>query len=173
MQRPWRSPIEIPGLLKKYLSGKTFCEIGCGEGDLLKKFAKYADKAYGIEHNPTYFPALDKVSAECDNVELIKGFISLAPNQKGTLRVEDLPKADVYYFWINPDADSFLVDKLPPSTMIIHKAGFNKPWLEKTFSQHKGKQEYINFTSNEHCIYPDGFVVDSNTPFVLGIFHKA
>ena len=54
MERPWRSPIEIPELVKDYLKGKTFCEIGCGEGDLLREFAKYADKAYGIEHNSDY-----------------------------------------------------------------------------------------------------------------------
>ena len=72
MERPWRSPIEIPSLLKEYLKGKTFCEIGCGEGDLLREFAKYADKAYGIEHNSDYLEALDKVNDECDNVEVIK-----------------------------------------------------------------------------------------------------
>lgn len=172
MERPWRSPIEIPGLVKNYLKGKTFCEIGCGEGDLLKEFAKYADKAYGIEHNSDYFQALDKVNDEHDNIEVIKGFISIYPNQEGDLKIEDIPKADVYYFWISEGTDEILIDKLPPSTIIIHKAGFNKPWLEKTFGQHEGIQEYIDFTSNEVCTYPNGWVCDENTPLVLGIFHK-
>ena len=172
MERPWRSPIEIPGLVKDYLKGKTFCEIGCGEGDLLKEFTKYADKAYGIEHNPEYFQALDKVNNEHDNIEVIKGFISIYPNQEGDLKIEDIPKADVYYFWISEGTDEILIDKLPPSTIIIHKAGFNKPWLEKTFGQHEGIQEYIDFTSNEVCTYPNGWVCDENTPLVLGVFHK-
>ena len=45
MERPDRSPIEIPEILKYYVKDKVFCEIGCGEGDLLRIFAKYAKKA--------------------------------------------------------------------------------------------------------------------------------
>jgi len=172
MKRPWRSPIEIPKLLKEQLKGKTFCEIGCGEGDLLKEFAKYADKAYGIEHNSKYFNALDVVDNECDNVEVIKKSIEIYQGQGGDIQIEDIPKADIYYFWISEGADEILIDKLPPSTMVIHKAGFNKPWLEKTFGKHKGEQEYIEFTSNEVCTYPNGWVCDETTPLVLGIFHK-
>lgn len=172
MERPWRSPIEIPSLLKEHLKGKTFCEIGCGEGDLLREFAKYADKVYGIEHNSDYFEALDKVNDECDNVEVIKKSIEIYPGQGGDMSIDDIPKTDVYYFWISEGADEILIDKLPPSTMCIHKAGFNKPWLEKTFSQHDGEQEYIEFTSNEVCTYPNGWVCDENTPLILGIFHK-
>lgn len=172
MERPWRSPIEIPGLLKKYLKGKTFCEIGCGEGDLLREFAKYADKAYGIEHNVKYFDQLDKVDKETSNIEIIKKSIEIYEGQGGDIQIEDIPKADVYYFWISEGADERLIEKLPPSTMVIHKAGFNKPWLEKTFGKYEGVQEYIDFTSNEVCTYPNGWVCDKNTPLVLGIFHK-
>ena len=61
MERPFRSPIEIPELVKDYLKGKTFCEIGCGEGDLLREFAKYADKVYGVEHDSKFFPNLSEL----------------------------------------------------------------------------------------------------------------
>ena len=84
MERPWRSPIEIPELLKDYLKGKTFCEIGCGEGDLLREFAKYADKAYGIEHNSDYFNELDKVNKKIfyDNLSKIGYVMKKTENSK-------------------------------------------------------------------------------------------
>ena len=177
MERPDRSPIEIPEILKNYVKDKVFCEIGCGEGDLLRIFAKYAKKAYGIERTPEYFPALDKLDDEMDNVEIIKKYVEIYPKDHpyyagGDLKIEDIPKADVYYFWISEGADEILLDKLPESTMIIHKEGFKKNWLENTFEKHHGKIEYINFTSKEECSYGDGWVFDENTPMVLGLLHK-
>ncbi len=163
MKRPNRSPIEIPELVKKYLYGKTFCEIGCCEGDLLEQFAKYADKAIGIEISRSYKDKLLLLEKKYKNIEIIMGnFFDI-----------EIPICDVYYFWIMPEYDAELI-KILPNTLIIHKALFNKPWLENEFNKYEHRKiEYINFVSDEEPNWPrpkDN--ITKNTPLVIGILHK-
>lgn len=160
MLRPQRSPIEIPELVKEYIRGKIFCEIGCAEGDLLRLFAKYAKEAIGIECKPRFFPKLWELESEYFNVRII---------QADALRMS-IPKCEVYYFWCRPNIDKELIRILPPSTMMIHKTLANKWWLELKFGLYKGTTEYIDFKSNEMCEIDGKDLIDE--PLVIGIFHK-
>lgn len=162
MERPYRSPIEIPELVKEHLKCKSFCEIGCGDGDLLERFAKYATTAIGIEIEPACFPQLDALEKRVDNIKIIKG----------DLYGMQIPKCDVYYFWIRPKHDFYLLKILPPSTIIIHKGMFNKPWLVDAFAPYPGKVEYIEFLSNEDIDWPADPTISKDTPLVIGILHK-
>jgi len=106
MRRPYRSPMEIPSLVKEYLIGKSFCEIGCAEGDLLIEFAKYAKSAMGIEINRDYAEI-----ARSKGLSVIIDDI-FAMNKK-------IPKCDVYYFWLTGGKDKKLIDILPKETTLI------------------------------------------------------
>ncbi len=166
MKRPWRSPIEIPDLVKKYLHGKIFCEIGCCEGDLLEQFAKYADKAIGLEISQSYEPKLRELENKYNNIEILIGDIFQMED-----RVFRLP--DVFYFWITPEVDSEIIKLVPDgSTIIIHKALKNKPWLESAF-EGLGETKYIEFLSKEEPNWPrpeDNITI--NTQLVIGILMK-
>ena len=54
--------------------------------------------------------------------EKYKKSIEIYPGQGGEMSINDIPKTDVYYFWISEGSDEILIDKLHPSTMIIHIA---------------------------------------------------
>jgi hypothetical protein len=156
MIRPWRSPIDLPDKVKDYVMGKTFCEIGCGEGDLLKVFDKYASKSYGIEVNEKYFPALDKIDK---SITIFKG---------SALAME-IPKCQVYFCWIRPRVDTPILRILPPCTFITYKMLKNKSWMENEFAKYDGSVEYIDFVSKEEVDHPD---IKTDTPLVIGILHK-
>jgi SAM-dependent methyltransferase len=167
MKRPYRSPTEIPILVKEYLYGKTFCEIGCGEGDLLEQFAKYADNAIGIEISPACESVLRALERKVDNIEIIIGDV---------FRV-GIPHADVYYFWITQRIDERLIKRVPNSTIIIHKVLSNKLWLETVFAG-RGKTRYIEFKSNEDPHWPNNPKqpypdITIDTPLVIGILQKS
>lgn len=144
MKRPYRSPIEIPKLVKDYLKDKTFCEIGCAEGDLLIEFAKYAKKAIGIERDGQYFHELER-----KGLDVIVGDIF---NMK-------IPKCDVYYFWITEETDVQIIDILPPSILMTHVAFYDQDrennYFIKQCKKHPGEiLDIIDFQSDENVEWP-------------------
>jgi hypothetical protein len=96
---PDRSPKAVSEAIKEIIKDKTVCELGCGEGDNMAFMSRYAKKVIGVEFDPERYMFARKRGFEvfvCD------------------YRKQDLPDADVYYFW--PDDgkkdDEFLVNKI-------------------------------------------------------------
>jgi len=75
------SPLASVKILKPYIEGKTFCDLGTGDGEFLKEVSKYA-KVIGIEH----------IMANCTLVKE-KGL----PVIFGDHRLIEWPVADFYY----------------------------------------------------------------------------
>jgi hypothetical protein len=136
-KRPFRSPIEIPYLVREYLKDKSFCEIGCAFGDLLKEFKKYAVSTTGIEINDLCWDELDKIS----DVKIIKGDF-----------FKNIPKADVYYFWCQVKIDKKVVNCLPKSaTLITHSTidpVFHDYYMGALFPE-ESNLEFIKFMPSE------------------------
>jgi hypothetical protein len=85
--------------VQNHLKGKTVCEIGCAEGDNMVFISRYANKVIGFEKMKQRYSV-----AQQRNLEIIVG----------DYFVNDLPEADVYYFW--PDDgerdNEYLVQKI-------------------------------------------------------------
>lgn len=149
MKRPYRSPIEIPSLVAHYLYGKSFCEIGCGEGDLLFEFSKYADNVIGIEIDPVFAE-----SAKAKGLNVIEGNVLSMT----------IPKCDVYYFWVTDTIDEELVKILPKdSVLITHRSrhsnihGWNsEQWIKDNFKEASN----IEFTASEGCEWQRSATID-------------
>lgn len=169
MNRPHRSPIEIPELVKEYVRGKKFCEVGCGDGDLLRHFAKYAHKAIGVEMNPDRFPQLDILEADVKNIKIVKGDALT----KGKAILNELFHCDVYFVWTQPRFDKEIFKTIPRKTTIIsYKTAENIGWLREQYGKYEGKTEWIEFTSNEGEAEATGVVYTKDTVFVIGVLHK-
>ncbi len=169
MNRPYRSPIEIPELVKEYVRGKTFCEVGCGDGDLLRQFAKYAHKAIGVEMNPDRFPQLDILVNETNNIKIVKGDALT----KGKSILNELSHCDVYFVWTQPRFDKEIFKTIPKERIIIsYKTKANIGFLEGQYKKYPGKTEWIEFKSNEGFAEAAGVKYTKNTVFVIGILHK-
>ena len=169
MNRPFRSPIEIPELVKEYVRGKKFCEVGCGDGDLLRQFAKYAHKAYGVEMNQARFPQLDILVEETNNIKIVKGDILT----RGNVILNELSRCDVFFTWTRLRLDKEIFKAIPKGrTIISYKTKDNIGWLEDQYKKYSGKTEWIEFTSNEGSAEAAGVKYTKDTVFVIGILHK-
>jgi hypothetical protein len=171
MKRPYRSPIEVPDLLKDHITDKVVCEIGCMEGDLLMGFAKHAKKVYGLELNADRYDKLREVESRFDNIEVFYRGVSLDEGN-------DVPEADLYYFWITPSADEYLINKIKKGKIACMTHGYhgkNKEWFREAFDKHEGTQELIKFTPKEDDKFARRWrklPYDEKTPLMLGILNK-
>lgn len=84
MTLPGHSPLGIAELVKDIITDKVVCDIGCGQGELLLEFKKYAKEVFGIENEE-----------EVARIAEAKGLKVLHQDSFFT----ELPKADVYYLW--------------------------------------------------------------------------
>lgn len=78
------SPLGIAELVKDIVTDKIVCDIGCGQGELMMEFSKYAKEVFGIENVEENARASES-----------KGFKVLHQDSFYT----ELPPADVYYLW--------------------------------------------------------------------------
>jgi len=84
---PSRSPLVVAEYLAPIIAGRSVCDIGCHEGDLMEAFKRYTDKpVVGIE-----LPGRESSKAILRGLEVSVGDV---------LEVNP-PKADVYYLWNN------------------------------------------------------------------------
>ena len=81
---PGKSPAVIAEVLKYIIKDKVVCDMGCGQGDLMLSFQKYAKKVIGIEKSPMCCRTCRK-----KGLEVIEGDYCNV----------DFPEADVYYFF--------------------------------------------------------------------------
>lgn len=96
---PYRSPLIVAEALKGLLQGRSVCDVGCAEGDMLAAMARYARRVVGFEKNPRgYRYARER------GLEVVAGDYFL----------DELPRAEVYYLWSNHGArdNEFIINKL-------------------------------------------------------------
>jgi hypothetical protein len=81
---PWRSPLCIVEAIKDIITGKTVCDVGCGEGDIMAQMAKHAKSVIGIEKDPARY-----------SVAINRGLDILV----GDFTTCEIPVVEVYYTW--------------------------------------------------------------------------
>lgn len=98
---PWRSASTSPEGLKDIMQGKSVCDIGCAEGDMLMQFAKVASRVVGIERDMDRFrPAVER------GLKVLSGNFFRIKNR-------DFPVCDVYHLWgPSPETSQLMVDHL-------------------------------------------------------------
>ena len=96
---PHRSPVAISDFVKDIIKDKKVCELGCAEGDNMVFMSRYAKEVVGLEYDDLRL-----------NVAVQRGLNV----SKGDYYKDELPSADVYYFWPNDGVrdNEFLVDKI-------------------------------------------------------------
>jgi len=107
---PFRSPVAVSDAIKNIIEDKVVCELGCAEGDNMVFMARYAKKVFGMENMMRRYKV-----AQQRGLEVIVG----------DYWEDDIPDADVYYFWPNDGEkdNEFLVDKLCAKKCTIIVAG--------------------------------------------------
>src|SRR3990167_11161349 len=93
---PGHSQLGIAELVKDIIKDKIVCDIGCGQGELMKEFSKYAKTVFGVEN-----------TEEVAKIAESKGFKVLHQDSF----YEELPPADVYYLWTRDMVGVFLKAK--------------------------------------------------------------
>ena len=111
---PHRTPEAVADGLADVLRGRTVCEIGSAHGDHLVFMLKYAKEAVGVE-----LPGRHSDVARARGLTIVEKDVRL---------LEELPRADVYYWWISLVMDEYLVERLlgDPDfhgTLLIGKGG--------------------------------------------------
>lgn len=81
---PGHSPLAIAELVKDIITDKVVCDIGCGHGELLVEFKKYAKDVIGLEWDSD---VAESAREKGVNVITTDSFY------------DKLPTADVYYIW--------------------------------------------------------------------------
>lgn len=98
---PWRSACTSPEGLKDIVSGKSVCDIGCAEGDLMTQFAKHAKSVVGIEMDPDRF-----------SVAINRG-LTVKVGNFFRIRKAEFPVCEVYHLWgPSPETSQLMVDHL-------------------------------------------------------------
>ena len=88
------TPPEVIEALKPMIQDKIVCDLGCRNGDLMGMFKQYAKKVSGVEIREDYYDL-----AIAGGHDVIHG---------NAAKIK-LPKADLYYIWVNaPDLFNIL-----------------------------------------------------------------
>jgi hypothetical protein len=131
---PWRSPSSAPVGLKDVIAGKSLCDIGCAEGDMINQFSKHAESVVGIEMDP------DRFSVAINRGLTVKvGNFFRIPNA-------EFPVCDVYYLWgPSPQSSMLMVDhlmahpKVKEGAIILSAGRTGAPHVEKSVKKWDGK----------------------------------
>ena len=86
--------LAIAEALKKFISNKFVCEIGCDNGDILHGLSKYAKKAIGIESESLNISAAKQLEYKCDTTIVHADAYSF-------LKENTHINPNVFYFWAN------------------------------------------------------------------------
>jgi hypothetical protein len=113
---PFRSPYIISEVIKDLITNKTICDIGCGEGDQLKLFSRYAKQVIGIEKDPER--GKHAISAGFDVI--IGSYLDV-----------EIPNCDIFYAWTIPKIDMNIAEHLvkrnkPCKVIFFSRAGKDK-----------------------------------------------
>ena len=137
---PHRSPMAVSDFVKDLIKDKKVCELGCAEGDNIVFMSRYAKEVVGLEYDDSRL-----------NVAIARG-LSVT---KGDYYKDDLPAADVYYFWPNDGVkdNEFLVnkiysnDKFKGTIIVAGDTGFSPepPTVKKGAEKWGGEIKEVEF----------------------------
>ena len=98
-ETPYRSPKAAIDSTSEFIQDKVVCDLGCAEGDTMVFMSKYAKEVIGFEFDKTRGSVAEEKGLNVIYGDYFK---------------DDLPEAEVYYFW--PDegaiANDFLINKI-------------------------------------------------------------
>ena len=109
---PSRCPIVTAYALRPYVEGKTFCDLGCGAGDLAWVIGEWAITSIGIEKSRERAALWDSRESKRENVQLIQA----------DYFESEIPVADVYFYWGLPEFLPRVVElllKIAPGSLLI------------------------------------------------------
>ena len=152
-QCPNRSPKAVSDAIKGIIEDKVVCELGCAEGDNMVFMSRYAKKVIGFE----YMYRRGKV-AERRGLDVTYG----------NYFKDELPQADVYYFWPNDGCNDndFLVGKISETCIVGADAGYEPepPCLKDLIKKYNGRLIEVEFN--------EGSWSRASGTFLLGIFNE-
>jgi len=117
MNYPDRSPLILAEVIQPIIQDKVVCDVGCGQGDLMIEFSKYAKHVIGIDY-------LDEDEIDNKELDIIHANV---------LELKELPVADVYYIWIHPRDLDTVIAKIPKGIIILGDYG-DKPNITKKYT---------------------------------------
>jgi SAM-dependent methyltransferase len=98
-----RTPLTLSDRIKDLITGKVFCDLGCGEGDFALCCKRYAKQVIGVEFDP------DRAQiARMKGLDVIEGDLLSIP----------LPDADIYYLWVGRKG-LMVLDRIPKGKTVI------------------------------------------------------
>ena len=106
---PIRSPLIVADYLSVAARGRSFCEIGTRNGDVMGCVSRFARSVTAIEMDEGYCAKLRA-----------RGF-GVACQRIEDIPIEDFPTADVYYWWpSDAGGQNELVRPQPPPSTSLH-----------------------------------------------------
>jgi len=152
-QCPNRSPKAVSDAIKDIIEDKVVCELGCAEGDNMMFMSRYAKKVIGFEYNPDRGRVAEQRGLSVTYGDYFK---------------DQLPEADVYYFWPNDGCEDndFLVGKISETCIVGADTGCREepPCLMDLVSKYSGRLIEVEFN--------EGDWKRASGTFLLGIFHE-
>ena len=142
LQTPYRSPLVVAEAIKDIIKDKIVYELGCACGDLMISMQRYAKEVVGMEINPERV----RVCKE-RNLNVIESNVFK----------DSIPKADVYYIWIETDDLSLLVKRITDAVLIlasdpsigeeiqIESLNLNGYWINVDYNEGNGYRQNGTF----------------------------
>ena len=135
---PFRSPMAVSESLADLIKDKTVFEIGCAQGDNLIFMSRFCKKVFGFDNKQDRC-----LIAQSRGLDAIYG----------DYRIDDFPKADVYYFWPNKCEDNeFIINKIfaqgnPCKIIVAADDGFapEVPNIKKCVDKFGGEIRKVRF----------------------------
>lgn len=91
------TPLILFEKFKYLIVGKTFCDLGCRRGHLMKDLQECAKKVIGIEKEIAYCRMCWKKGLEVIRGDILK---------------DEIPEADVYYIWLHEEIVEKVIQRL-------------------------------------------------------------
>jgi hypothetical protein len=101
---PYRSPMVIIEIMKDVIKDKVVCDLGCGAGDLMIGMEKYAKEVIGMEKDGLTIHEVGKRGLNITEGDVLK---------------DPIPKADVYYFWIEKSLIPLVLPRIKKGVLIL------------------------------------------------------
>jgi len=142
LETPYRSPLAVTEAIKDLIKDKIVYELGCACGDLMISMQRYAKEVVGMEINPERV----RVCKE-RNLNVIESNVFK----------DSIPKADVYYIWIETDDLSLLVKRITDAVLIlasdpsigeeiqIESLNLNGYWINVDYNEGNGYRQNGTF----------------------------
>lgn len=112
---PYRAPLAVVNVIRPYVEGKDYCELGTCSGEIMLLLSKFTKSAIGIEFD-------ERRHALC----IEKGLNVI----HGDFTKIEIPKADVYYIWCDSPLKMYDFILKTPGTWILGRRPEDVPFDE-------------------------------------------